>query len=321
MMSCDITGTWDFSMKSPAPPQILPPSRDKGQRGECTDLVVVTAASRDYFERARNLAGSLHVWEPHTLLLLYDLGLDPQQARSAAGWKNVQLKTLHFDALPVHFRWNGWETSTYAFKPLVVSQALDAHDCVLWLDSGVEVRQPLHWARSWLRSHGVLLIHSGWPFPNSWVHPAALVALNKSAYPSTEDKETNQKLFGDFTDPGGLAMKEVWSGVLGVRRSERIVYQYVIRPWYECALERECIAPRGSNKTNHRQDQTALSILVLGQPLIRDTYRIFTSTRLRAFAPAHAGLLTTDERTSNEILLFQRRGNLPWPYHKHLISS
>jgi hypothetical protein len=35
------------------------------------------------------------------------------------------------------------------------------------------------------------------------------VALNKSAYPSTEDKETNQKLFGDFTDPGGLAMKEV----------------------------------------------------------------------------------------------------------------
>ena len=38
------------------------------------------------------------------------------------------------------------------------------------------------------------------------------VALNKSAYPSTEDKETNQKLFGDFTDPGGLAMKEVRRG-------------------------------------------------------------------------------------------------------------
>jgi len=45
---------------------------------------------------------------------------------------------------------------------------------------------------------------------------------------------------------------------------------------------------------------------------------VFTSTRVRAFAPAHAPLLTKNEEEANEVLVFQRRGNQPWPYHKHV---
>ncbi|MEW8015413.1 MAG: hypothetical protein AB2807_11730 [Candidatus Sedimenticola endophacoides] len=36
----------------------------------------------------------------------------------------------------------------------------------------------------------------------------------------------------------------------------------VVDRWKKCALERECIAPRGSSRKNHRQDQAVLSVLV-----------------------------------------------------------
>ena len=34
-----------------------------------------------------------------------------------------------------------WEVSTYAFKPVAVADALKHFACVLWLDSGIELRQ------------------------------------------------------------------------------------------------------------------------------------------------------------------------------------
>ena len=36
----------------------------------------------------------------------------------------------------------------------------------------------------------------------------------------------------------------------------------IIHKWKELALVKECIAPVGSNRSNHRQDQSILSILI-----------------------------------------------------------
>ncbi len=45
----------------------------------------------------------------------------------------------------------GWETSTYAFKPVVLREALQLSGCILWMDSGLELRQPVAWAPRWLQ--------------------------------------------------------------------------------------------------------------------------------------------------------------------------
>ena len=40
-------------------------------------------------------------------------------------------------------------------------------------------------------------------------------------------------------------------------------YEDLARPWYECSLIRQCIAPNGSDRSNHRQDQAALTVLAI----------------------------------------------------------
>jgi hypothetical protein len=37
--------------------------------------------------------------------------------------------------------------------------------------------------------------------------------------------------------------------------------QHIIDEWYSCALNKDCIAPVGSNRSNHRQDQAILTYL------------------------------------------------------------
>jgi hypothetical protein len=46
------------------------------------------------------------------------------------------------------------------------------------------------------------------------------------------------------------------------RAARERLYTSVIAPWKACALDRDCIAPAGSSRQNHRQDQAVLSYLV-----------------------------------------------------------
>jgi hypothetical protein len=40
------------------------------------------------------------------------------------------------------------------------------------------------------------------------------------------------------------------------------VYREIVLPWRACAMNKNCIAPPGSSRRNHRQDQAVLSFLV-----------------------------------------------------------
>mmetsp|Transcript_17923 Transcript_17923/g.58874 ORF Transcript_17923/g.58874 Transcript_17923/m.58874 type:complete len:533 (-) Transcript_17923:233-1831(-) len=305
MMECRL---WNFTLEAKTPLEAMP--RKKEIADSCgKSRALVSAASHEYFERLANLVGSIHVWASDIPIVVYDVGLTERQNQQLQGWRNVSVRKLDFSKLPEHVRWTGWEESTYAFKPIVIRKALTDYQCILWLDSGIELRRDVSWAFDWMGERKALFLASGWPFPNSWVHPQSLRSLNV-----TEESSS----FGVFADEKGHASLEVWSGVVGFNQADAKMMRLVVEPWYECALNRECIAPLGSNKTNHRQDQTILSILFYKHRTSLSKPVVFTSTRLRAFAPAHINLLTRDETAFNEILLFQRRGHQPWPYARHL---
>lgn len=98
-------------------------------------LVVVTGATEGYYDRLENLVGSLHVWEPHQALLVFDLGLTAHQLASIRCWRNVAVLRFPFEAFPDHVH----DMHTYAFKALAIELALQQHPVALWLDSGLEV--------------------------------------------------------------------------------------------------------------------------------------------------------------------------------------
>ena len=53
------------------------------------DTTIVIAASSSSFDRASNLIGSIHHWEPHREIALYDLGLTGSQRAIADSWCGV----------------------------------------------------------------------------------------------------------------------------------------------------------------------------------------------------------------------------------------
>ena len=103
------------------------------------DLVVVTAASSAFMERLRNFVGSVHYWEPYLNLTIYDLGLAEADLIEISQWKRVQVLSFPFDQYPVHVSL----LYNFAWKIVMLHEALKIYPRFIYFDSGMEIRRPL----------------------------------------------------------------------------------------------------------------------------------------------------------------------------------
>ncbi|KAG0033404.1 hypothetical protein BGZ82_006112 [Podila clonocystis] len=115
---------------------------------------------------------------------------------------------------------------------------------VLWLDAGD--RLSIAFLR-WLPS---FMLHRGLWTPQSqdtihtWTHPGMLAYFHDSLV----------RFPGNTTNCNGAAI------AFDVRNAT--VRDGIMREWVDCAKTKECIAPEGSSRENHRQDQAALTYLI-----------------------------------------------------------
>ena len=129
-------------------------------------LVVVMASDLRFFDNLRNLVASIQSWEPNTRMVIYDLGLDPDQITEAVTWINVELRRFPWYCfLKPHFAM----PKSNAWKPIVLSLVLDEFDCVLYLDAGMELRAPLNEVRNRIQTDGASL---GFSFPCATTRPS-----------------------------------------------------------------------------------------------------------------------------------------------------
>ena len=106
-------------------------------------MVIVTAADSRYFIGLANLVGSVHYWSSATEIVIYDLGLDHRQLDEVGRWRNVRQVGGFLDReIPDHCR----KLRLYAWKPLVIEDAIRQHESVLWVDAGSDLRAP-PWGR------------------------------------------------------------------------------------------------------------------------------------------------------------------------------
>lgn len=202
-------------------------------------MVFVTAANARYFPALVNLVGSIHYWAPERRIVAYDLGLESAQLEKLAQWRNVEVVRRFIPAgAPPHVG----IVHNYAWKPIALSHALGRYGRILWIDAGSDLRSP---PDAMLRD----LEDNGHFFVQGQDLDMTLMSQDRSYEVLGATKE-------DFKGLGHFA-----ASLQGYIRGGPAYYR-ILRPMTEYALNEQCIAPTGSDLSNHRYDQTLLSILI-----------------------------------------------------------
>ncbi|XP_013418275.1 uncharacterized protein LOC106179275 isoform X2 [Lingula anatina] len=201
-------------------------------------FTLVTGADSFYFGGLANLVGSIHFWEPKRNIVVYDFGLEQKQISKIKTWCKTKLVTFDFKNKPEHVS----NLLLYAWKPLVIKEAVDRFGKIFWLDAGCDVRGPLNKVDEYLRQDGHFFVQGQDTDMTGFVHHKMFDYFQQ---PRTQFK-------GKYSFAGGISG---W-----VKDSH--AYTTVLPRWTSCALDVACIAPKGSSMGNHRFDQAALSILM-----------------------------------------------------------
>src|SRR5262249_4791023 len=128
----------------------------------------------------------------------------------------------------------------YAWKPVIFCDILNEFKgLVCWMDAGNLVTEPLTMVRRITTKIGMYSPSSS-GIISEWTHPGTLACLN--------------------VPDALLSQRNLAGSCVAVSYCNPIARE-IANEWKECALTRGCIAPIGSSRKNHRQDQAVLTII------------------------------------------------------------
>jgi len=213
-------------------------------------FVIVTAASGNHLCQLQQMLASLAAYEHKTTVLVYDLAWTP---RLSARWLSRfhpgvrEVRWFNYSAHAAIFQ----KRTNYAWKAAIIKDALDEHASVLWMDAGNRVLAPdgFDAVEKLLDATGFVSAVSGGSIAR-WTHEGMFAHLGIE---KTKDWDTRKK------------GRNCNGALIGFRRGpDTTAYADLFLPWLACAGEKKCITPHGSSRSNHRQDQAALTLQVYG---------------------------------------------------------
>ena len=207
--------------------------------------IIITGANAPFYESLRdNLLGSINRFEPDANVIIWDLGLTHTQL---AELENIKLRhqgnvtICHFPEheLPAHYSMGRWN---YAFKSYCLSQSLPLIETryAFWLDAGCGIAGKLNAERNMLNLYG-------------YYSPFSSTSIRQLTHSSIMDHF--------MVEETGIASKQMLSGGVqgwNMRDAKAIS---LLCDWINLIRAEENIAPVGANLSNHRFDQSLLSIL------------------------------------------------------------
>ena len=214
-------------------------------------MIVVTAASSNHAGALQYLLGSLRALDAR--VECYDLGLTAAEVRALPRWRGLFYHRFDYASHPEHMN-VAMRAGEYAWKPVIVAESVDAvrargdADDVLWADAGTYFHALAPIARRIRESDG-LWVRASSGTMGQWTHPLMFEYLQENPGIYAELPNADATLIGFATGHPSQSVRER-------------VYRDVIVPWNQCAMAKDCIAPAGSSRKNHRQDQAVLSYLV-----------------------------------------------------------
>ena len=160
-------------------------------------------------------------------------------------YNNIILKHFDFSKYPSYFNIN-INAGEYAWKPVIINEVMNTisdytNTILLWCDSGNIFTTDLYTHYNIIKQNNVYSPTSSGTI-RQWTHPKTLEWFNIN--------------YDDIV----LTYSPRNGAILGFN-IENIVVREFIKKFNDLACIKDCIAPQGSNRSNHRQDQAVFTLL------------------------------------------------------------
>jgi len=220
---------------------------------------IVTITDSIFFEDSLNLLNSIKFYEPDIEVAVIDIGLSSDQLDFLNSNYSYKVKSFDFASYPKFFNEYDMDgkLGSYAWKaPAIFNEYSKSKKNILYLDAGCRLSKRISLLK-------FLVLKNGFYSPESsnniefWTHPRTLMLM-----------EVEKNL---------LKKRNFSSGIVGLAINNK-QNEKVLKQWVNYSKNKEAIAPKGSSRKNHRQDQSLLNILVhqnLKSYLIPRTHKIF----------------------------------------------
>ena len=208
------------------------------------NLTIVTGSDFTHFQSIKNLLHSILKHEVNSKIIVYDLGFTKEQADYLNNnFKNIKFHKFNFEKYPKFFSERSSEDNklgAYAWKSAIVKEVISKNEgLVVWLDAGDIVTKKLTLLKVVLTSQGIYIPFSAGKIKD-WTHPRTIELFNY--------KKLNEN------------KKNLASGMIGFN-SENNLAKIIVNEWFEASQNKDLISPLGSNRSNHRQDQSLLTLI------------------------------------------------------------
>lgn len=210
-------------------------------------LTIITASDRSHQKSLRNLLLSLESHEPLSKVIVFDLGLEDDFVKGLNGdFPRLIIRPFPYENFPNSYDINV-AAGNYAWKPASIELAKPWEGDVVWFDAGNVITGRLSFLRKTLRKHPFFSPYSVGKIVD-WTYPSVLVKL------TVDNKQSRQR---------NLAANVIAFDSTNPQASD------LMQSWIESSKNLDLIAPAGSSRMNHRQDQSLLSILAYKSNLVR----------------------------------------------------
>jgi hypothetical protein len=227
------------------------------------NFIIITGADSSHYKSLVQLLSSIILYEKNTKVIVFDLGLTDLEKNELnekiKTIETIEIRKFDYSKYPKFFniKINAGE---YAWKPIIISNILNEFKCsVIWMDAGNVILSPLKTIRKILNLTGFYSPYSEKKI-SSWTHPKTLKFLEAS----------NKILEKRNLNGACIAVNYNFSEV-----------KKVIDKWKQCALMKECIAPEGSSRKNHRQDQATLSVIAYQGNIVNLLFKKFYGFKIQ----------------------------------------
>jgi hypothetical protein len=208
-------------------------------------MYIVTGASDNHYLSLVNFINSFIQHNAGTsahTLIIYDLGIDDvrwNELQTTHQSHNFIYKRFDYSKYPEWFNIEV-EAGQYAWKPTIIYNTCEEFpdQIIVWMDAGNLIHSDLKLLETFLQTYGVYSSISSGSIRN-WTHPATIEYLQCQ---NVNEQNRNAACLG-FKPQNSFARE-------------------LLTDFYQCCLDKNCIAPNGSSRLNHRQDQAVFTVLL-----------------------------------------------------------